>query len=72
MQDQWNGFYGVKVREKQSFFFGSKDWQPCKSGNGKPLAQGLDSPKPREIFSTLDKGCPNLSFRLFFFGVDEE
>ena len=49
------------------FFFGSKDWQPCKSGNGKPVAQDLDSPKARRTFSTLDKGCSNLSFRLFFF-----
>ena len=58
-------FMVLRSGKSNLFFFGSKDWQPCKSGNGKPVAQGLDSPKPRINFSTLDKGCSNLAFRLF-------
>ena len=58
-------FMVLRSGKSSHCFFGSKDWQPCKSGNGKPVALGLDKPKARRIFSTLDKGCSNLAFRLF-------
>ena len=55
----------LRSGKNNHYFFGSKDCQPCKSGNGKPVAQGLDSQNYAEFFPLLTRAVQTLPSGFF-------